>query len=332
MKILFFNLYHIGDTFFPFPSIKAICDANPSKTFYLAQLCNYDLYRSIPNLVIISKEQDHGNQDHLIERLLNIPDSTQLIVTVDDYVCVNTRCVAIEKITCQRIECNFIKFFQHMGYVVDILNNSILHDCCIRFPYELANIQKLPEIKNPVLEHRFLQWKQGRKCVFYYNYYPKSTQEVPLPNPEDHAHVIMALSQKLKNCMIIIPRFDVPTTLKDGTRVFPENVVSCEEVFGIQEDVSCANITQLTVISDMCEVSVYHIIGACMYYMNRRICNVPSSSHKIIVMTDAWHYFPDTSKETVEGICGTSEHIEKLICTDTNDVITKLPTRVLYKI
>ena len=265
-----------------------------------------------------------------MERLRNIPDSTKLIVTIDDYICVNTWCVAIEKLTCQRIVCNFVKFFQHMGYVVEILNNSILRDCCLQFPYDLPNIQKLPEIEIPDLQHQFLQWKQGRKCVFYYNYYPKSTQEVPLPNPEDHAIVVCALAQTLKDCMILVPRFDVPTIEEDGTPVFPNNVVSCEEVFGIREDVSCANVTQLTVISDMCEVSVYHIIGACMYYMNRRICNVESSGHKIIIMTDAWHYFPDTSKHTVESICGTSEHIQKLVCADIIDVVTELPTYVLH--
>lgn len=341
MRILFFNLWHIGDTFFAQPSVKCVCLSNPDQEFLLLHRYNHNLYQNIPNLHIMNaqssylqKLQDGHEPSELVNRNEMISElehhcaqfyQAPLHFKVnDDIIAINTWIGAMFPKFGREIECNPMKLYSAMRDIIQEVN----HVYSLSLNYKEIELQyQLPNLHDGQTDvAAFKEWKRShnRKCIFYYNYFPRSGQVFPCGRFNDHLEIIKMVTKILPDVYIVVPRISEEV----------DNVINCESFFGIQETPDCANLTQMALIADECEASVHYNVGACFYYMNTQMLDKTRISKKIHICGsgDDSMYFPMTNMELLQAI---SCDINRLvILTDCNTVVEisdKLP-RLLMEI
>lgn len=339
MHILLFNLWHIGDTFFAQPSVKCLCLSNPEKTFYIIHRYNYHLYQDIPNLRILNQQDAytgaiHGwNEPHA---LMNKHETIKLLEDISghgfdaptyvklsaDIVAINTWIGSWFYQYGRDLECNPVKIYAAMEDIIAGVNRD--YGLGLKYNF-IPVLERLPSLMDgPTDIQQFLVWKSAhtRPCVFYYNFFPRSGQAVPVHDAKDHLAVIHALAHTLKDYYILVPKIE-----GDG---HPENIINCMTMFNIKERPSCENVTQLAMIADKCEVSIHYNIGACFYYVNQNVCDDKSDSMKLHICGDLQsQYYVQTFVDVVTSIVGKEPRIHAVKgCTSRMDVIQKLCDRI----
>ena len=315
MRILIFNIAHIGDIFFSQAIVKTLCDSNPEQEFMLCQLYNYHLFQNIPNLKIIDDMQDLMVQNHLRAK--------KYIRMADDLIAINTWIGGYHELV-PVMECNPLAIFDIFARTIQEINHEF--GLSLMFDTNRSHLEKLPSLPYDRFEP-FDSWKDRlqKDCIFYYNYHPQSGQHIPVQSDHEHSLIIRTLSETFPDKMILVPKR--PIQIQDDP--WADNVISCEDVFGVHESLSCENVSQLAVIANSCEISVHYNIGACFYYLNKGSYQQNRNGVRIHINSVQCN-FSDRLIRTMHEVekqtgARCSIMVRPLVCNHVQDIIQKLP-------
>ena len=316
-NILFYNLYHIGDTFFAQPFIKEFCKLNIDYNISLFVNYNWGLYKDIENLNIIDIDDNYRDlnfspHNFTPENLINYNDTYYSILNTisnkdiykvinDDTLCINTWIGSWNYVN-QPVsyECSPININNRFIDIIKDINNN----------YNLDLKYNTPEILLPILPKMTVDFNKTTKSIFYYNYFPRSGQVFPL-DFSHHDMIIQHLSSKFKDYIIYIP-------FKSNIQC--ENVVYTRDKFNIIETPSCKNVIENVHIAMLCDIVMSYDIGACFYY-----CNSLINSFK-----GQWYHVGVTSLYFTEMFNShKNENVKFIQASNYGDVIN-LIDRLLY--
>jgi hypothetical protein len=273
-KIFFCNEAHIGDHLFIKSFIKQFCELNNNIDISLILPYNKFLFSDIPNLKIISPSNDYnyisefnGNIDPInsininnneyiyLKNIFNqnFFDKNYLVNNNNIYIktwiadCTHNNkniSICVLNLDCNLINCN--------NYYNTIINNiNILYNFNIKL---INNLNLLPTIPYTNID-KFLNYKEGKKIIFYYNYNPNSCQMFDYIN---HNNNIKNLSDKYKEyiiCCAVKPNYTA------------DNIISIEN-FDYLKDATCENIAKACYCAMNSDIVFSFDIGACFYYLN----------------------------------------------------------------
>lgn len=259
MLIHLYNNFHNGDLLFNEPVIRNLCTNNPEHTFVMFCTYNSFIFKDIPNLTVeLSTPYDRNIFFYIIN---------------PNHIAINLHIGALHNqsnITFLQLcdlELHLENYFTAFKRILNYIKNT--HNIDIKFE-DFSRPLYLPHIPTANISE-FLSWKQNnptkQKLVFYYNYSPKSGQQIPF---DDHDIFLINLANNFTNCTFIIPKYTekLRDYIENRINSSTPNIISCEESFNCKEDKSCENLTKLQKILENCDYSIHFDIGACFYYYN----------------------------------------------------------------
>lgn len=285
MKILFYNLAHIGDTFFAYPCVKAFCEQNVGSDIYAFMLYNWYIYSEIENLKILHTENNLYNNglsandvpENKINNInyINYKDfffqhMRDAYFIANDTIHVNTW-IGNNKYITTLAECNTNIMFENFKTLIHHINLEYGTD----FVFEIPDIRlpHLPEID----VSEFKIHKKSRKSIFYYNYNARSGQSFPLIN---HDNIIEFLSKMFIDYVICCA---LPTTCNNG------NVISIQDL-GYKVTPCCKNVVQSAYIAMNSDYVLSFDCGACFFYVNDIFNKIFQGKWFHIVANDETYY------------------------------------------
>lgn len=263
-NILFYNLYHIGDTFFSQPIISEFCRLNNDYNISLLINYNWAIYKDIKNLNIINNDIDdkysdlnYSHNDFKPENLIKYSDIYHTIINnisnndiykiIDgDTLCINTW-IGSWNHPNQLVsyDCSPININNKFREIIDQINN--IYTLNLKYDRE-------EKILLPILPKMTVEFNKNKKSIFYYNYFPRSGQILPL-DFNHHKIILEHLSNKFPDFNIYIPfKIDI-----NCSNVIYTNIV---------ESPSCENVIQNAHIAMLCDIVISYDIGSCFYYCN----------------------------------------------------------------
>jgi hypothetical protein len=263
MKIVFYNLNHIGDTYFSQPCIQTFCQQNADQDISVFVMYNWYIFAEIPNLKIISETKNNYKNLTLngCPNICNITDDTCLNLysllmhhketsyfVFNDTLYINTW-VAGNNFLTLCAECDVLVCHQNFKKMVHHLN----------YEYHLNLCYEINDSFLPVLPYvdiaDFLDYRQYKKIITYYNYTPQSCQQFPNIN---HNVIIYNLSK-------LFPDYIILCAIKSDV---DESNVICADMFGCEITPSCENNVKLCYIAMNSDYVFSFDIGACFFYLN----------------------------------------------------------------
>lgn len=277
-EILLINNAHIGDILFSQPLIKKFTNLNSDKykiSFF--SLYNDFIFSDIKNLNIINKNNKYtkfldNEYDHPELLLLNNIDlsfykelhyHSHLLINNNETLMINTWIGKglFQNYTKDNPECNITELHSCFKKSIDELNNIYNID----LKYDYSDEDLLIELPNVDINN-FIEYKKtiNKKIIFYYNYYPRSTQ--PGYTLEEHDEIILQLANKYKEMIIILAK---PSKIKN----ICNNILDIINDFNCIETPSCENIVQAVNIAMSCDYVFSFEIGSCFYLINKDFNN-----------------------------------------------------------
>lgn len=200
IKIVFYNFFNIGDTYFAQPFVKNIIDNNGNNfEYYILSKFNFFIYTSIfPDIKIIQNDilKDLNiNISYNELAFLNYYHSKQYgILFINTWI--HTLCYYLTGLT--GFDC--CDTVSHMK-AHKILLNIIYHSENIHIKYNDDPLLVAPTFPPNLDINNFLNFKKNnsdKKIVFINNYYPMSVQIISIQNnTADRIRLIDFLLKKL---------------------------------------------------------------------------------------------------------------------------------------
>jgi hypothetical protein len=270
MKIIFYQWGHIGDGFFTKSFIKQFCELNDDHDISLMLKYNSFLFTDILNLKIIMPCNDNkytnndfngknydpfnniivDNDEYLINNnIVEEPFPDIFYRLYNDVLYIKTWFGIISNydIT-DYMDCDIGKFNIYFNNIINIINNKYNFNLKL-----INNIDLLPTIPKTDI-YEFLNFKNNKKIIFYYNYYGNAHQKFNI----DHDDNIIKLSNKY-------PDYFICCALKPNVSNY--NIISIEN-FNYIKDPSCKNITNAYYCAINSDIVYSFDTGACFYYLN----------------------------------------------------------------
>jgi len=252
MDIVFYGYnYHIGDIFFFKSFLNKFCKIN-NNIYLLLQSkeykCNnYFLFLDIPNLTLLNDNNIY---------IMYVYDNLKII---NNKIYINIWCGVCDKFgetNVKNIECNLKNINNYYNNIINYINNIY------NLNYNLIPIDyiELPKIPYTNIDN-FLEFKENKKIIFYYNMYPKSGQLFPIDN---HDIIIDKLSNIYKDYYIIC---------SNKTNINKSNVINTEDKFNNFFTYDGENIAKYIYYALNSDIIIIYDIGACFYILNEKILN-----------------------------------------------------------
>jgi len=270
MKIIFYQWGHIGDGFFTKSFIKQFCELNDDHDISLMLKYNSFLFTDILNLKIIMPCNDNKYTNNDFNGK-NYDPFNNIIVDNDEYL-INNNIVE------EPFPDIFYRLYNDVLYIktwfgiisnyditdymdcdigkFNIYFNNIINDINNKYDFNLKlinNIDLLPTIPKTDI-YEFLNFKNNKKIIFYYNFYGNAHQKFNI----DHDDNIIKLSNKY-------PDYFICCALKPNVSNY--NIISIEN-FNYIKDPSCKNITNAYYCAINSDIVYSFDTGACFYYLN----------------------------------------------------------------
>jgi hypothetical protein len=296
-KVLFFNLFHIGDVYLPMKYIQNIVESNPDVEFYYWCIEGHSFFKDI-NIKFAS----NFNYDYFY------PINNTVVTIKDDFICINTWISSFW---------NDINYKDLPVGECEILNKyPIFERICknVNLNYTLKKEDiffKYPFIELELASNWFNENKNSKK-IFYFNYLAHSGQVQPITNHYEHELVINSLADKYKNYIILVPDNITPTS---------SNIINCEHKFNITRSTTSEHLMQLHTIANMCDYSVYVDTGGCFLFANKDFIN--SSCKKLLLTTGSSARYGKYLNDACNFIYK-KDLIQQLHCNNVHDVITSI--------
>lgn len=273
MIIIFYNLAHLGDTYFSQPLISNFCFQNPNDNISVFVLYNWFIYSQIPNLKILYEKDNNENNTYintpsLYHTPFNILNNSKYITFLnfiksheydsffifDNILYINTWIGGNKHLFLNDGECD-IKILNNNFYnLIQLINKTY------GFNLSYNNTNIFPTIPSIDITS-FLELRKNKKVIFYYNLLPKSCQSFPNINHDD---IIAFLADYYKD-YIICTAID--------TNIKRENII-CVSAFGYNITPCAKNIGFCCHIAMKSNIIFSFDTGACFYYCNSVINDV----------------------------------------------------------
>ena len=276
MRVVLYNPAHIGDMYLNQQIIIQFIRCNPTVDIKIFHEYNHYMYNDISNNLMI-KAEDYNDSIYSEFKEIILPTfklehpnsaSTHIVVVNQNTLFVNTWIASLGA---------YLPGISMGTDVIPIQNGFInkIHQINQQFslslqytPLSLFNL--IPYIPKTNIK-KFLVWKQqmNKHLIFYYNYFPASSQDFPLKNPaEDHSDILKCISAQYPDSYILVPNFNSDNTPHCDLSQIP-NIINCSTLFDCEETLSCENIYKLTYISSLCDVTIAFDMGRCFTLYNQ---------------------------------------------------------------
>jgi len=277
IKIIFYNFFNIGDTYFAQPFVKNIIDNNGDKfEYYILSKFNFYIYTSIlPDIKIIQFDILNDLNINLSYNDLNAYD--YFFFKEQNILFINTWIGNYIYIHCHRkdhfvtyyreniIECDLVTYIKSY----QIMLNIILEKENIKINYNNDPLISIPVFPPNLDIEDFLNFKKNnsdKKIVFINNYYPCSGQKISIHNVEDRICLIDYFIKK--NYIVLLSEYEndlqVYKIENNITNLYFTNVL-----FKIDINYSCYNIYFCAKVAHNCDVALYFDTGRNFTYINQ---------------------------------------------------------------
>ena len=280
VKIIFFNYFNIGDTFFAQPFVKNIIENNGDNfEYYIMSRFNYFIYQSIlPNINIIENHDQFLKENNIIllsyhELIYNdyffFKEQNILFINtwignfINGIVTNNERFLKYYKKNV--IECDPISYVR----IYKILLNIILEKENIKINYNHDLSLAIPFFPPNLDISLFLNFKKknsDKKIVFFNNYYPMSEQKISIAGIEDRICLIDFFIKK--NYIVLLSEYehklDVYKVENNLTDLYFAPII-----FNMVMNTSCYNIYFYAKVAHNCDIALYFDTGKNFTYINQ---------------------------------------------------------------
>uniref|UniRef100_A0A6C0BVY8 Uncharacterized protein n=1 Tax=viral metagenome TaxID=1070528 RepID=A0A6C0BVY8_9ZZZZ len=272
IKIVFYNFFNIGDTYFAQPFVKNIIDNNGNNfQYYIMAKFNYFIYQSIlPDINIIDNDNINLSSG-------NLQSYDYYFFKEQNILFINTWIGNYIYIHCHRkeyfltyyketmVECDpvsYIKSYQTML-------NLILNKENIKINYNNDPLLAVPTFPPNLDINKFLNFKKnntGKKIVFFNNYYPGSGQILSIHNVDDRIRIIDFFIKK--NYIVLLPEYEhYLQVYKEKNNVI--DLYFAPVIFDMVINKSCYNVYFNAKVAHNCDVVLYFDTGKNFTYLNQ---------------------------------------------------------------
>ena len=281
IKIIFYNFFNIGDTYFSQPFVKNIIDNNGDNFEYFiwCKFNDYIFTSLFPFIKNIRDDEGMINKQILNGHFLNrlnfhfIKESNILLI--------NTwiGCTMYEHCFYKK---EFAKFYKYNVNECDVTSyvrvnsitvNRIFKDTQIKITYDtnIYNIDKksvLPLFSSTVNINEFLDFKkcnENKKIVFLNNYFGNSGQQIPIKSNSDYVRVIDFFIKK--NYIVFLSEYNHEIALYKIIHNITDIHFTAEK-FNIGVNTNCYNIYYCAKVAHNCDIAIYFDTGKNFTYIN----------------------------------------------------------------
>ena len=309
-KICFYNVVHVGDTFFSEPFVRNFCGNNPDHTFYFWLLCGSFLYNDIKNIKLLDNSrisnmykkklssgeppEDNIEYDQDLKKMfISNHDSPFFKFKYNDdvFIAINTWCIAL------RCETDMIPSQLNVGFynVIQYINQSQRIQYVNNMVIPKNIIPKLPYVGD-VKDFDGWATTNSKKICFFYNYKPRS-----FFYPVDYNKVVRDLAVSQKGYIFIVPRYE-PSLAN-----IP-NIKFCDNDFGCIETPDCRNLVMIEKITRSCDIIVTLPTGSSWFFFNENV--IAQTNKKYILsgptfekkINDWFSYSSSSNKKIINNI------------------------------
>ena len=287
-KIIFFNNFHIGDTFFSQPFIKNIVENNLLNfDFYFYLHYNSIIYTTIKGITDLKENNILYNLLNDKYKLNNNYPSginKELIIYDKEYniLLINTWLSTIGKLG-NLIECNSFSYIEIFKCLVLKLNDYLKYPLI----YTVDTTNCLP-IFPEVDINLFLNFKnkyKNKKIIFINNYKPFSGQKMTIENDNDY--YILGELFCINNFIVIFSEKNELNKLKEK---YFNNVYFVNDEFNLIQDYTCYNLYISMTISYNCDYSFYFDTGRNFLYINNNFVKLNNSNKRYHIATNDYFF------------------------------------------
>jgi hypothetical protein len=262
MKIYLYNLFNNGDIFFNQPVIRNLCINNPEHEFTMFCKNNSYILSDIPRLTTHSTISNFVNR--VYDLFFFIDENT---IGINVWIGALAAHPNITNTSLEKIECDLEEYVFAFNNLINYI--KVQHNINIKLD-SYDSLIFSPRIP-PVRTNEFDEWYHARndtnKLVFYYNFYPKSNQKVPVV---DHDTLLKEIIREHSLMTFLLP------TISDELDEFIKknkitNVIDCSKQFNCPENITSETLSKFEKIAERCNYSVHFDIGGCLMYCNDKL-------------------------------------------------------------
>lgn len=313
VKIIFYNFFNIGDTYFSQSFVKNIIDNN-GENFEYYIWCNFNdyiftnLFPSITNI-----RDNEGLKQHILlynNHAYPKDGLNYCFIKELNTILINTwiGCTLHEHCFCKK---QFLKFYKYdinecnvVSYIRTnaITINRILKETQINIIYNTSVYSNkslaLPIFSSNVNINEFLDFKkcnQNKKIIFLNNYFGNSQQPLPIKCSGDYIRIIDFFIKK--NYIVFLSQYDNEVGAYKNNNLI-KDLYFTHSKFNVGVDVSCYNVYYCAKVAHNCDLAIYFDTGKNFTYLNYDFLQEYSSgenTNKKIHFGITYHYFKSLS-------------------------------------
>jgi hypothetical protein len=232
---------------------------NPDHEFTMFCKNNSYILSDIPRLITHSTIANFVNR--VYDLFFFIDENT---IAINIWIGALAAHPSITNTTLEKIECDLeeyvFAFTNLLNYMKDHHN--------IHIKLEEYHTSRFSPIIPPTQIDEFDTWYYGRhdnnKLVFYYNFYPKSNQKVPVV---EHDTLMKEIIREHSSITFLLPT--ITSELEEFIKKNKiTNAIDCSKQFNCPENITSETLSKFEKIAEKCDYSVHFDIGGCLFYCN----------------------------------------------------------------
>lgn len=281
IKIIFYNFFNIGDTYFSQPFVKNIIDNNGDdfEYFVWCKFNDYIFTSLFPFIKNIRDDESIINKQILNDHSLNCLNYH--FIKESNILLINTWIGSTMYEHCSYKK-EFAKFYRYNINECDVTSyirtnaitiNRILKDTQIKINYKTANYTNdiklaLPHFSSTINIDDFLVFKkynENKKIVFLNNNFGGSGQQLPIKSNEDYIRIIDFFIKK--NYIILLSEHNHEIAIYKLIHNITDVYFTTEQ-FNIDVNPSCYNVYYCAKVAHNCDLAIYFDTGKNFTYIN----------------------------------------------------------------
>lgn len=342
VKIIFYNFWHIGDTFFSQSFVKNIIDNNGDKFEYFIW-CDYNdyIYTCLfPNIKNIRDDESVVDKTTINSSLLN--GLNYYFIKETNVLLINTwiGCTIYSFNSDKKMFSHFYKFSidecDATSYIRTsaITINRISKDTLVKINYNTVNYTKdkklaLPYFSSTINIDHFLEFKkmnEDRKIVFLNNSFAGSRQPLSIKSNQDYVRIVDFLIKK--NYIIFLSEYNHEIELYKMIHGIRDIYFTTQQ-FNVPINSSCYNVYYCAKVAHNCDLAIYFDTGKNFMYVNYDFIEEYKSginTNKKIHFGVHDYYFKNLSNP----IYFPNNYASFIVASNSNDIIQHLEQIILH--
>lgn len=282
VKIIFFNYFNIGDTYFAQPFVKNIIDNNGDVfEYYIMSKFNYFIYQSIiPDINIIINHNHFLNENNIYISVEDLNYYDYFYFKEQNIIFINTWIGNYLYSHCHNKE-HFLTYYKESVNECDPVSYIKSYQITLKILLEKENI-KINYNNDPLLAiptfppnldiNHFINFKKNsdKKIVFFNNYYACSGQPLSMCNISDRICIINYFIQK--NYIVLLSEYEHDLQIyKEQNNL--TDLYFAPLIFDMVINTSCYNVYFYAKIAHNSDIALYFDTGKNFTYINEEFIN-----------------------------------------------------------